>query len=244
MKNRTTMVVNIMTIATLVATVCLLCFYGSVGFNIFNPFPYPTSDSLAVLPTATETPFPTWTPRAPSTDTPPAGPTGTRPPTLTPSATPTFPPTSTPTASPSPTPRVTRNPDFPFTCEVDLRRPEYGQWTGVAGHVQDLDGNPLQGYIVSTTGPVPGLPTLQAGADPRINTIYGSDAAWEQAYNPVSYQAMEVTVQLFNSYAEPDGSYRAVSDVLVVQLGGYASGSLGYVTCTLNWEEWETSDSE
>jgi len=121
---------------------------------------------------------------------------------------------------------------------VELRRPEYDRWSGVAGHVQDLDGNPLPGYYVKTEGPVPNLPAVRAGEDARFNAIYGNEAAWEQVYNPSAYQAMEIRVQLFNDHPEPDGTYRAVSDVVVVRLGGYASGSLGYVICTLNWEDW------
>jgi hypothetical protein len=105
--------------------------------------------------------------------------------------------------------------------------------------VQDLDGNPLPGFYVKVEGPTEKpLPAIRAGENPRYNAIYGSDAAWEQAFNPVIYQAMEIRVQLFNDHPEGDGSYRAVSDVLIVQLGGYASGSLGFVTCTLNWEDW------
>ena len=34
------------------------------------------------------------------------------------------------------------------------------------------------------------------------------------------------------------GECQVISDVITVELGGYASGSLGYVTCTLNWEDW------
>jgi hypothetical protein len=102
--------------------------------------------------------------------------------------------------------------------------------------VQDLDGNPLPGYYAQVKGPVNG--TVRAGEDPRFNAIYGSDAAWEQHQNHAAYQAMEIRVQLFNDVPEADGTYRAVSDVVVVQLGGYASASLGYVTCTLNWEDW------
>ena len=58
------------------------------------------------------------------------------------------------------------------------------------------------------------------------------------AYNPAAYQAMEIRVQLFNDRAGADGEYKAVSEQVIVKLGGYASSSLGYVTCTLNWEDW------
>jgi hypothetical protein len=121
---------------------------------------------------------------------------------------------------------------------VEYRRPEYGAWSGVAGHVQDLDDNALPGYYVKLEGPVPNLPARRAGEDPRINAIYGNDAAWEQGYNPGAYQAMEIRVQLFNDRPGADGEYKAVSEQVIVKLGGYASSSLGYVICTLNWENW------
>jgi hypothetical protein len=234
---------NNLTIVTLVATVCLVGFYGLIAFNIFNPFPPPTSIPVAQLPTETPTPtgparFPTWTPTHTPTMTPPLSPTRTSRPTLTPSVSPTFPPTAAPTATETPTPRATRSP-WPFTCEVELRRPQYDRWSGVAGHTQDLDGNALPGYHVQVQ--CPGLETFtpRTGADERFNIMYGSEAAWEQACNPSRYQELEVRVQLFNNVPGADGTYRAVSDVMIAKLGGYASASLGYVTCTLNWEEWQ-----
>jgi hypothetical protein len=129
---------------------------------------------------------------------------------------------------------------------VNYRRPEYEVWSGVAGHVEDLDGDPMPGYHVRIE--CPGAPTpietRRAGANERFNLMYGSDAAWERACNPSRYQAMEVRVQLFNDAPDPDGTYRAVSEELIASLGGYASRSLGYVTCTLNWEEWQPEEEE
>ncbi|MBL7065550.1 MAG: hypothetical protein ISS49_15260, partial [Anaerolineae bacterium] len=65
--DRRTALFNVLTIVTLVATVCLVGFYGLVAFDVFNPFPPPTSIPVAVLPETTETPtpgesIPTWTP--------------------------------------------------------------------------------------------------------------------------------------------------------------------------------------
>lgn len=237
---------NVLTYVLLVATLCLVIYYALIGFGVdaVNPLPAPTSFSvfwpLGSTDTPAPTPIATWTPTPTPTITPIPSPTNTRTPTLTPSATPTFPPppptaTFPPTATP--TPRVTRNPDWPFTCEVQLRRPEYGNpWTGVAGQLQDLDGNPLPGYLIRVEGPIPNLPPIRAGADERINAIYGSEAAWEQPFNPGAFQPMEVRVQVFAPVGESLGE--AVSDVIVVELRGYASSSLGYVTCTLNWEDW------
>jgi hypothetical protein len=142
----------------------------------------------------------------------------------------------------TPTPRATRSP-YPFTCEISNRRPEYDRWTGVAGHIEDLEGEPLPGYHARIECPGAGTFTKRAGGNNRHNLIYGNEAAWEQACNPTTYQAMQVRVQIFNDQPDADGSYRAVSEQLIVDLPGYASGSLGYVVCTLNWEEWqETSD--
>jgi hypothetical protein len=73
----------------------------------------------------------------------------------------------------------------------------------------------------------------------RYNLIYGNEAAWEQACNPAQYQAMDIRVQMFNDTPDADGTYRPVSEQMIVQLGGFASRSLGYITCTYNWQEAE-----
>jgi hypothetical protein len=245
--DRRNLVFNILTYAVLVATLGVVVYYALIGFGIdsLNPFPPDSSPSGPILPgQATNTPTPTriatWTPTPIPTETPIPPPTNTRLPTLTPSVTPTFPPpppTATFPATSTPTPRVTRSADWPFTCEVQLRRPEYGNpWTGVAGQLQDLDGNPLPGYLIRVEGPIPNLPPLQAGADQRINAIYGNEAAWEQAFNPGAFQEMEVRVQVFVPVGENLGE--AASDVVTVNLRGYASSSLGFVICTLNWDDW------
>ncbi len=214
--------------------ITLLC-YLSVLINpylFFNPFP-PRQESAQISPTPTRTPAlpPTYTPTFTPTITPTGSPTPTRTPTNTPTVTPTWPPT------PTPTPRATRSP-YPFTCEVEYRHPEYDHWSGVAGYIQDLDGNPLPGYHVRVECPSVGAFTHRAGDSERYNMMYGSEAAWEQACNPASYQAMEIRVQLYNDRPGADGNYRTVSDLLIVNLPGYASGSLGFIVCTLNWEDW------
>jgi hypothetical protein len=127
---------------------------------------------------------------------------------------------------------------LPFTCEVEYRTPEYGIWTGIAGHIEDHEGQPLPGYYVVVKGPG-NPPALQAGADARLNSIYGSEAAWEQPFNPVAYQAIEATVQLCKPNPDPSKPCTAISNEVFIQLGGYASSSLGYVTCIKNWEEYE-----
>jgi hypothetical protein len=236
---------NISTYVVLVATLCLVIYYALVGFNVGDVNPYPPSTSTP-RPTGTPTPTPpiaTWTPTNTPTVTPTPGPTDTRTPTLTPSVTPTplapftalptftFPPTNTPT------PRVTRA-ALPFVCEVDYRVPEYGLWTGVAGHIEDLDGEPLPGYYAVVEGPG-NPPAIQAGRDARINSVYGNEAAWEHSFNPTTYQAMDVKVQLCKPNPDPDQPCIVISNQIDIKLGGYASSSLGYVTCVKNWEEYE-----
>jgi hypothetical protein len=225
MKRRGSSLFNLLSFALVGLTGLTVIGYAVVLVNptvFFNPFP-PSGQPRGV---AAVTPTPTYTPLLLPTNTP------TETPTITPTS-PTWPGTLTPT------PRATRAP-YPFTCEVDYRRPEYDRWSGVAGHFEDLDGNPLPGYAVRIECPGAGQFGLLAGDDERINRIYGSDAAWEQACNPSRYQAMEIRVQPLNDHPEPDGvEWQVVSEELNVELGGYASGSLGYVTCVLNWEDWQ-----
>jgi hypothetical protein len=231
--NQRTRLFNILTVIILIATVCLVGFYCLVALNVLSFFPPPVPATVAALPTSTETPtpgVPTWTPTSTPTELPP---TNTPRPTATFTPVPTFPPTHTPTPTDTATPRATQSP-WPFTCEVELLRPEYEDWSGVAGHIQDLDGNPLPGYFVKLEGPI-SVPAVRAGENSRINAIYGSEAAWEQPYNPSAYQAMTIRVQLCRLLTD---ECQVVSDVITVELGGYASGSLGYVTCTKNWEDW------
>ena len=146
--------------------------------------------------------------------------------------------TLVPPAVGTPWPRATRSP-LPFVCELAYQQPPYASpWSGVAGHFQDQTGNPLPGYHAQVECPGAGTFTLRAGADERLNNIYGNPAAWEQSCNPTAYQPMEVRVRLFNDHPDPDGTTQQVSELVIVQLRGDIYGSLGYVTCTLNWQGW------
>ncbi len=230
-------IMNLMSGVLLLLTALSFLCYLVVLINpyvAFNPFPPPRGTEIAHAgpsPTPASLLPPTFTPTNTPTITPTSPPTPTRTPTKTPTITPTWPPTPTPTV------RVTRS-AYPFTCEVFYRRPEYGgQWSGVAGDFEDLDGNPLPGYHVRVECPGVGAFGLTAGDDPTYNAIYGSEAAWEQACNPVQYQRMEIRVQPLAMYPEADGvTWRQVGEEVIVQLPGYASGSLGYVVCTMNHE--------
>ena len=230
--DRRTVLFNVLTVVVLVATVCLVGFYGFTAFNPFNPFnpfPPPTSIPTLNLPTPTETPTsgaPTRTPTHTPTITSTPEPTNTRTPTLTPSITPTWPPTSPP---PTPTPRVTRSP-WPFTYEPSLGTPPLGcGWTGVAGQVQDLDGNPLIGYPVHIWGS--GIDVVvNSGAYPGLNTRYGHQAAWEQFFD-ASPKPMQVRVQLHDPYRE---DHLPISEEIVIDMPGYCGAALGYVVFTQN----------
>jgi len=227
-------VVNVLTVIVLVATLCVSGFYALVALGVYDVFPPPTPVAVAELPTSTPTyrytEIPTWTPTSMPTDTPIPFPTDTPGPSPTPSLTPTFPPSPTFPPTATPTPRVTLS-ARQFTYEVTLKPPQYGgcSWSGVAGEVQDLDGNPLPGYLVHVWGA--GIDeVVTAGANQRFNTLYGSEAAWEQFFAP-NPKSMEVHVQLHDPYRE---DHLPISEEIVIDFPGYCGGALGYVEFTKN----------
>jgi hypothetical protein len=111
-----------------------------------------------------------------------------------------------------------------------MQSPQYGcSWTGVAGIVQDLDGNPLIGYPVHVWGAGVDV-VVTSGADARFNTIYGSQAAWEQFFDG-SPKSMEVRVQLHDPYGS---SHLPISEEVVLNFPGYCGAGLGYVVFTQN----------
>ncbi|MCP4536569.1 MAG: hypothetical protein GY832_05435 [Chloroflexi bacterium] len=230
--DKRTRLINNLTIVTLGATVCLIGCYGLMMFNIVNPFAPVPPPTLIIVPTATIMPtpgIPTWTPTKTPTITPTPGPTNTRTPTLTPSVTPTFPPTLTFPPTATETPKVTLS-AFQFTAEVALDTPPYGcSWTGIAGHVQDIDDNPLIGYPVRIWGA--GIDqVVSSGTDTRLNTIYGNAASWEQ-FLDVRTKPLQVRVQLYDPYRE---DHPPISDEIVVDLPGLCGRALGYVVFTQN----------
>ncbi|MEA3377736.1 MAG: hypothetical protein U9R72_16230 [Chloroflexota bacterium] len=232
--------INVLTILVLVVTVCLAGFYGLVALGVYEIFPPPTPVAVAQLPSSTPTPrvtsIPTWTPTVLPTETPPAAPTDTPGPAPMPSATSTLPPTATfpPTATSPPTETPTRRATRsarPFTYELTLRSSEYGgcSWTGVAGRVEDLDGNPLPGYPVHVWGA--GIDeVVVAGSDARLNTIYGSEAAWEKFFDEKP-KVIEIHVQLHDAFS---ADHPPVSDEIVIDMPGACSRALGYVVFTKN----------
>ena len=195
----------------------------------FNPFPPSTSVALIVLPTATPTPTPdlsppTWTPTPSPTATPTRGPTTTPTPTRTPGPTNTPRPTGTPI---TPTPRVTRSP-YPFTGDVEYQSPIYGTcaWSGVAGLVQDLDGNALRGYPIHVWGG--GLDLVVLSGDAPAS----GDSGWEQFLNSMPIDAKGVfRVQL---HSRDNPSHPPVSPEIVLDFDGYCSKALAFVTFIQN----------
>jgi len=111
-----------------------------------------------------------------------------------------------------------------------MTSPQYGcSWTGVAGHVQDLDGNPLIGYPVHVWGA--GIDAVvNSGADARFNTIYGNKAAWEQFFD-AKPKPMEIKVQLHDPYRD---DHLPISEEIIVNMPGFCGAGLAYVTFTQN----------
>lgn len=216
----------LLTIAVLIATLGLTVFYGLVGAGTIRLGSGVQISTLMPTPTPAPivaTPIPTWTPTATPTATPTPAPTDTPRPTPLPSATPTFPPTATPT------PRVTRSARL-FTYELEFKFPQYGcGWTGVAGHVQDLDGNPLQGYPVHIWGASLDM-VVTSGADARFNTIYSNQASWEQFFDNKP-KVFQVRVQLHDPYQD---NHLPISDEIVIDMPGYCGGALAYIVFTKN----------
>jgi len=159
------MVFNILTIVTLLVTVCLCVAFLSIMVNpnsTLNPFPPPTPIPPLVLPTATWTPLQlpaTWTPKA----TVEPSETWTPQPSVTPGVidTPiTLPsPTSQFTATITPKPTATPKPTgAPFTADVrpvdsTIVHPELGcNWWGVGGTAVDLNSKQIFGLQVILKG--------------------------------------------------------------------------------------------
>lgn len=219
---------NLLSLVMLGLTVITLLCYISIAINPFLPFnPFPP-DRVGAFVVATETPLPTvppatWTPTATPTITP------TPPPSFTPTITPTPEPTSPPptrTPTPTVTPRVTRSP-YPFTYELTYETPLYGcSWMGVAGTVQDIDGNPLIGYPIHVWG---------GGIDTVVNSgskqMYG-DAGWEQFFNNQPQELKGVFRVQIHSRDNPN--HPPISQEIVLDFPGFCSQSLARIVFIKN----------
>ncbi len=223
---------NTLTVVMLALTVLTLLYYIALAINPYlpiNPFPPATQVAVVVtntpIPTATKRNLPpTWTP------TPTATPTTTPPATFTPTATPiptvtpTYTPTPTDTPLPTATPRVTRSP-YPFTYDLTYETPYYGcEWTGVAGLVQDIDGNALSGYPIHVWGG--GIDVVvQSGS----KQMYG-DSGWEQFINnqPIEMQGV------FRVQIHSQDSRTPASEEIILNFDGYCSGAMAFIVFTKN----------
>lgn len=222
---------DILTLLMLGMTLIIILVYIAIAINPFLPInPFPPAQATPMMLVATDTPtptpgpedVPTWTPTATPTITPTPLPTFT--PTVT--QTPTdVPPTETPTPTPTITPRVTRSP-YPFTYELTYETPYYGcNWTGVAGIVQDLDGNPLQGYPIHIWGG--GIDVVVTSGDKQM---YG-DSGWEQFFSNAPMESRGVfRVQIHSQY-EP---HAPISEEILLNFEGYCSTSMAYIVFTKN----------
>ncbi len=218
---------NILTLVFLGMTVLVIAYYGVIVARPQSPLnPFPPATRVALVQVVTETPTPegrslppTWTPTATATPTPP------RPPTFTPTPTRTPTPTGTPTPSPTPTLLATRSP-FPFTYEISYETPYYGcNWAGVAGFVQDLEGNPLEGYAVRIWG---------GGLDEVVTSgsfsMYGT-SGWEQFVNDHPINVSDVYhVQLYDR----NPPHAPVSPVIKPVFENYCSRSMAFIVFTKN----------
>jgi len=214
---------------TAVTVVC----YALIAINPhlpLNPFP-PEEDAFVVAtltpsPTSTRAPIATWTPTATPTvtPTPPASFTPTI--TPTPEPTGTQAPTETPTPTEMPTPRVTRSP-YPFTYEISYETPYYGcAWTGVAGTVEDLDGNPLIGYPIHVWGG--GIDVVVTSGDKQL---YG-DSGWEQFFNSSPQETHGIfRVQL---HSRDDPNHPPISQEIVLDFPGFCSRALARIVFVRN----------
>ncbi len=225
----------VVTLVMLGLTVLTLACYVAIGLNpyfLLNPFPPPPlGTQIAEVPgTPTATPSqiernagPTWTPTATPTITP------TPPPSFTPTATHTpGPPIPTATRKPTvtPTPRVTRSP-LPFTYELEYQTPHYScDWMGVAGLVQDLDGNPLEGYPIHVWGG--GIDQVMTSGSKQM---YG-DSGWEQFFTNAP---MEISgtfhVQL---HSRDNPNHPPISQEITLDFTGLCSESLAFIVFTQN----------
>ncbi len=228
-------VFNLLSLVVLALTgITFLC-YVTIAINPhlpYNPFPPRTQDLAAESLPSTATPTrilaATWTPTVTPTVTP------TPPPSFTPTVTPTPAPTDlapTPTPTPTetsapPTPRVTRSP-YPFTYEIFYETPLYGcAWMGVAGTVQDIDGNPLTGFPIHVWGG--GIDTVVYSGDKQL---YG-DSGWEQFFNSAPMEARGIfRVQI---HARDNPNHPPVSQEIVLNFPGYCSGSMARIVFTKN----------
>ncbi len=218
---------NSLTLLMLGLTLVMLGIEIAIAVNpqaSWNPFPPATVVPQLIVATRTLAPeqeeLPsTWTPTLTATST------ATRLPTLTPTVTPTASPTRVPSPTATPTPRATRSP-YPFSYQLNYETPYYScNWAGVAGLVEDLEGQPLAGYSIHVWG---------GGVDLVANSgdtpMYGK-SGWEEFLNDHPIQVSgEYKVQLHDKNAP----HPPVSEQITLDFTGYCAQSLAFIVFTQN----------
>jgi len=221
---------GILSLVMLGLTIITLLCYILIAINPYLPFnPFPPEPQMVLVATTTATPLPegmpaaTWTPTVTPTITPTPPPSFT--PTITPTPAPTTPPpTRAPTSTP--TPRVTRSP-WPFTYETTYETPYYGcAWMGVAGTVEDIDGNPLVGYPIHVWGG--GIDTVVNSGDKQV---YG-DSGWEQFFDSSPKEVSGVFRVQIHSRDNPN--HPPISAEIVLDFEGLCSGAMARVVFVKN----------
>lgn len=228
-RNRQARIWNLMTAATLIATVVVLTYYVVIGVQPANPlnlFPPPTVVGLAYIPEtmldmpATQpTPRPaSSTPGATATDTP--TPPASQTPAAEPLATATGQATLLPTSKPTFTPSPTRSP-FTFTAAINYQvHPVFTcEWAGVAGTVTNLKGQAARGYVVLVTGADGSTRQATVGSSPDYGT-----GGWE-----VRLGGRQATgIWRVELYAQANLN-KPVSDAYEITLQGQCQKNLAFV---------------
>jgi hypothetical protein len=236
-------VANLLTFLILLLTGLVFACYLAVFVNPrlpINPFP-PRNESVATPPgqeVAAQTPAaPTFTP--PPTFPPTWTPTVTSVPTLTATPRPTstpVPPTVTPTPiPPTPRPRQFTLRQDPIFVGQTLYPGASGWWTGIAGEVSDLDGNPVTDVTIRIQDNKghswEATPGSAANYAQTYGTTYGgggSYAWWEQHLEGSCQQQITLQVQVWSG-----GQPR--SDLLTVKTSGVCERNLVLVHFVKNW---------
>ncbi|HEY88840.1 MAG TPA: hypothetical protein G4N98_03780 [Thermoflexia bacterium] len=209
---------NTLTLLMLGLTLLVLGIEITIAVNPQTSWnPYPPATTLPQLVISTRTPAPVGEEELPLTWTPTLTPTPTS--TRTPPASPTPRRTATPTL------RATRSP-HPFSYQLHYEAPYYScNWAGVAGRVEDLEGNPLNGYSIHVWGGEVDL-VANSGDTP----MYGK-SGWEEFLNDYPLQSSgEYKVQLHDK----DAPHAPVSAPITLDFTGYCAQSLAFIIFTKN----------
>jgi hypothetical protein len=205
-KNSSLEVWDLLTIATILATLCLVAYFAAVfvspnaSYNLLKP--KPKIDPLAP-PTATITPIqlePTWTP----TSTPEL--------TATPTLFPTFTLVPSPTAfsliPPTKTPTPTKAPKIPFSASYEgikstIFHPEFGcNWQGIGGTVVDANNADILRMTIRMVGTYDGAPKNELTVSSIAPTYGKSGFEFPLSEKPINSKG-EIYLQLLDQNGLP-----------------------------------------